>query len=76
MIDKFLLKFFGFFDDVIAKVEDCFTMDFSHCEKHDCPKRKRKQTKIINILKVNERHQIIGVFQKTNRERIKRKKHI
>ena len=45
MIDKFLLKFFGFFDDAIAKVENCFTMDFSHCEKHDCPKKKKKANK-------------------------------
>ena len=45
MIDKLLLKFFGFFDDVIAKVEDLLTFDFSHCEKHDCPKKKRKANK-------------------------------
>jgi len=45
MIDKFLLKFFGFFDDAIAKIDNCFNMDFSHCEKHDCPKKKKKANK-------------------------------
>ena len=45
MIYKILLKIFGFFDDGIAEVEDCFTMDFSHCEKHDCPKKKKKANK-------------------------------
>ena len=45
MIDKFLLKFFGFFDDAIAKIDDLLTFDFSHCEKHDCPKKKKKLNK-------------------------------
>ena len=42
MIDKLFYKFFGFFDDAIAKIESCFPLDFSHCEKHDCPKKKKK----------------------------------
>ena len=51
MIDKFILKFFGFFDDVIAKIDDCFTMDFSHCVKHDCPIKKKKANKYIKYFK-------------------------
>ena len=45
MIDKLIYKFFGFWDDVTAKIENCFNMDFSHCEKHDCPKKKKKLNK-------------------------------
>ena len=45
MIDKILLKFFGFLDDMWEKVEKVITFDFSHCEKQDCPKKKRKANK-------------------------------
>ena len=45
MIDKLIYKFFAFWDGVIAKIDDCFNMDFSHCEKHDCPKKKKKANK-------------------------------
>ena len=45
MIDKLIYKFFGFWDDVTAKIENCFNMDFSHCEKNDCTKQKKKLNK-------------------------------
>jgi hypothetical protein len=45
MIDKLIYKFFAFWDGVISKIDDCFNMDFSHCEKHDCPKKKKKLNK-------------------------------
>ena len=38
MIDKLIYKFFGFLDKF-------WDMDFSHCEKHDCPKKKKKLNK-------------------------------
>ena len=47
MIDKFLLKFFGFFDDAIAKVEDLLTFNFNNITtmfkcKRPCCKDKEK----------------------------------
>ena len=45
MIDKLIYKFLGFLDKIWNKVENVMTFDFSHCEKHDCPKKKKKLNK-------------------------------
>lgn len=38
MIDKLFYKLFGFLDKI-------WDMDFSHCERHDCPQKKKKLNK-------------------------------
>ena len=45
MIDKFLYKFFGYLDSISEKIDKVITFDFSHCERPDCPKKKRKANK-------------------------------
>ena len=45
MIDRLIYKFLGFLDRIWNKVENIMTFDFSHCEKHDCPKKKKKANK-------------------------------
>ena len=54
MIDKLIYKFASFLDAIGSKLDDVLTMNFGHCEKPDCPKKKEKQIKIINTLRVNE----------------------
>ena len=45
MIDKFLYKFFGYLDSISEKIDKVMTFDFSHCERPDCPKKKKKLIK-------------------------------
>lgn len=45
MIDKIIYKFASFLDAISSKLDDVFTMNFGHCEKPDCPKKKRKANK-------------------------------
>jgi len=33
MMDKYLYKFFGFIDDLFAKVDEVLTFDFPNCKK-------------------------------------------
>ena len=45
MIDKLFYKFFGYLDKVGETIDKVMTFDFSNCEKHDCPKKKKKLNK-------------------------------
>ena len=45
MIDKWLYSFFGFFDKAGQKIDDLLTFNFGHCERPDCPKKKKKLIK-------------------------------
>lgn len=45
MIDKLIYKFFGFLDKIGGSIDKVMTFDFSHCEKPDCPKKKKKLNK-------------------------------
>ena len=45
MIDKLIYKFASFLDAMGDKLDDVLTMNFGHCEKPDCPKKKRKANK-------------------------------
>tara|TARA_E500000305_G_C3941244_1_gene197593 strand:+ start:644 stop:793 length:150 start_codon:yes stop_codon:yes gene_type:complete len=38
MLDKLFYKLFGFLDKI-------WDMDFTHCERQDCPKKKTKNVK-------------------------------
>ena len=45
MIDKIIYKFCSWLDAIGHKIDDAFTLNFGHCEKPDCPKIKKKETK-------------------------------
>ena len=43
IIDKILLKFFGWLDTLNQKVIDALTFQFPNCKEKDCPKKKKKK---------------------------------
>jgi|TARA_R100000781_G_scaffold95660_1_gene59770 hypothetical protein len=43
IIDKILLKFFGWIDTLNEKVVDVLTFQFPNCQEKECPKKKKSK---------------------------------
>tara|TARA_Y100001938_G_scaffold151072_1_gene245673 strand:+ start:496 stop:633 length:138 start_codon:yes stop_codon:yes gene_type:complete len=43
IIDKIILKFFGWLDTLSEKLNDVLTFQFPNCKEQDCTKKKKNQ---------------------------------
>ena len=43
IIDKLILKFFGWIDTLNEKVTDVLTFQFPNCKEKECPKKKNSK---------------------------------